>query len=801
MLRFVTRNFRKSAGLKMVSLILCSVIFVNLFYNSNSLAAHHTHLVIVGGTGDLARKYLWGSALRLFVENYHENRTFSFYAGSRIPQKDGDEAISEILNNNKCDLNDQKCEKLRPKFIENVKYVMLKYKENYTSLCEGFRASSHKYITTHQIFYLSVPSSAYQSVAEFINSNCRHEKIASTRVVLEKPFGRNMDDAAKQAEVISQYFNDEETHRVDHYLAKSVSKQILNFRARNREVLEPLMSAQYVDRVEIVMKERIGNKGRIDFYDQTGVVRDVMQNHLTELLALVAMELPVNVSDFKSIEEYKVQILRQVRPVTRDGLLLGQYSKYLEEAKEEIKDISQSHFTPTFAAALLQVNNPKWRHVPFILVSGKHMDERSSHVRILFREKEFCVSGCADGNSTFTKYPRQLVFQIGSGPVPSAGILVSKSLFTPAWPVGMKELPMTSKDSSIHGQSPGDFHYAVPVKDIPAYTMVMHDLYHKVRETFVTTARMLLLWKIWDNVIQETHGVIPRLYKEYEAVNMNFTVDGVKLRYLDQPLKYSGSFDRLEHRNDIAVIPALFRNQTLICKPVRELISALGTFIFRTAKNAIRERNVFHIAFSGGNSPLVLFKELLNSFPLFPWEQTHIWQVDERCVSQKHKQSNFLSLHDNLLKYINIPYFNIHPLPVSFAGKICDAKSKGDIFYEDMINHLIPAQVFDLILLGLGTDGHTASLFPGYILSKNNNKLVALTKSKLNGSYDRMSILPPLINNAREVTVLVTGKEKHHILQKLSETLSISKQYPITYVAPKSGNMSWYIDLEAWIGQ
>lgn len=525
-----------------------------------------------------------------------------------------------------------------------------------------------------------------------------------------------------------------------------------------------------------------------------------MQNHLTELLALVAMELPINISNCKIIEEYKLHLLRQIKPVTRDALLLGQYSKYLHEAKEEINNISQSQFTPTFAAALLQVNNPRWRNVPFILVSGKHMDERSSHVRILFREKDFCVSGCADGNSTFTKYPRQIIFQIGSGPVPSAGILVSKSLFHPTWPTGMKELPMTSKDSSIHGQSPGDFHYAVPIKDIPAYTMVVHDLYHQVREIFVTTARMLLLWEIWDSVIEETHGVAPRLYKEYGASNLNFTVDGFQLRYVHQQLDYTGSFDGLEPKN-IAVIPHLYRNKTLICKPVVDLIKALGAFIVQTAENSLRERNVFHLALSGGNSPLRLFKELLNSYPLFPWEQTHIWQVDERCVSHKHKQSNFLSLHENLLKFTDIPYFNIHPMPVSFAGKICDVKNKGDKFYEDMINHLIPAQVFDLIILGLGTDGHTASLFPGYTHSTDHAKLVALTRSKVDGNFDRMSLLPPLINNAREVSVLVTGKEKNSILQKIADIETESKKYPITYVSPSSGNMSWFIDMKAWIGQ
>lgn len=528
-----------------------------------------------------------------------------------------------------------------------------------------------------------------------------------------------------------------------------------------------------------------------------------MQNHLTELLALVAMDLPENVSESDMIERHKLHLLRRIRPVSKDALLLGQYSKYLEEATEELNNISQSYLTPTFAAALLQVNTLRWRGVPFILMSGKHMDERSSHVRILFREKEFCVSGCVDGNSTFTKYPRQLVFQLGHGPIPSAGILVSKSLFRPFWPVGMEELPMTSKDSAIHGQSPGDFHYAVPVKDIPAYNTVINDLYHNIHETFVTSARMLQLWDIWDTVIHETKYALPRLYKEYDAVNLNFTVDGYNLQYLEADVtnKY-GSLDGQDKPHDLnmMVIPDTFRNNTLVCKPLEGLVTALTSHIFRAAEHAIKERGVFHIAFSGGKTPIILYEELVSDFPLFPWEHTHIWQVDERCVSQNDEKSNFLSIHEHLLKFINIPYFNIHPMPVSIAGKVCDKHNKGDKSYADLLNHLIPAQEFDLILLGLGTDGHTASLFANSKILEEISKLVSFVKSKNDKNIDRMSLLPPLINNSREIIVLVTGIEKHHVLHKISEIVGSNKDFPITYISPRSGHMLWYVDFEAWNG-
>lgn len=522
-----------------------------------------------------------------------------------------------------------------------------------------------------------------------------------------------------------------------------------------------------------------------------------MQNHLTELLALVAMDLPDNISDSSLIEQHKLHILLQTRPGGRNSLVTGQYLKYLEQAKEEIEDTSRSHLTPTFAAALLRIESPRWRNVPFIMMSGKHMDERSSFVRILFREKEFCVCGCAGGNSTFTKYPRQLIFQIGYGPVPSAGILVSRSLFEPVWPPGMTELPMTSKDSTIHGQSPGDFHYAVPIKDDPAYVTVLHDLYHNVRETFVTAKRVLVLWDIWDNIIKESSSVIPRLYKEYHAQNLNFTVGGDSIEFIDKSTDYMIG---MEEHSDYHTIPGTFRNNTLVCKKKETLISLLAENIFKAAQAAVKERNVFHIAFSGGKTPVLLFKKLVNNFPLFPWQHTHIWQVDERCVSHKHDQSNFRSLHDRLLQYVQIPYFNIHPMPVNFAGKICDPNNQGDKLYEDIIKHTVSEQRMDFVLLGLGTDGHAASLFPESENLDDLKGLVSLTKSKQQGSKDRMSLLPPLINRARGVVVLVTGKEKHSILHKISSIDSPIKTFPITYVNLTDGDLSWYVDLDAWIG-
>ena len=160
----------------------------------------HTNFVIIGGTGDLARKYLWDSALELFVHNFNENTTFSFYAAARVPQKSGDGALQDILEDVHCDLDDAVCHKLRADFIVNLKYIQLKTSEQYYELCQNF-SLNHKEKQPWEmkvIFYLSVPSSAYESVAKSIHDNCRQDETVDLKVVLEKPFGSNKETAIHQ---------------------------------------------------------------------------------------------------------------------------------------------------------------------------------------------------------------------------------------------------------------------------------------------------------------------------------------------------------------------------------------------------------------------------------------------------------------------------------------------------------------------------------------------------------------------------------------------------------------------------
>ena len=175
-------------------------VAIFLLVSTVCLGKQHTDFIIVGGTGDLARKYLWDGALDLFVHNYNENTTFSFYAAARVPQNSGDEALQEIMQDTQCGVNDKKCHHLRPQFMGSVKYIQLKTPKQYEELCQNFTSKDDEkeQWEIKTIFYLSVPSSAYESVAKNIHDNCRHDGKADLKVVLEKPFGSDKKSAIHQ---------------------------------------------------------------------------------------------------------------------------------------------------------------------------------------------------------------------------------------------------------------------------------------------------------------------------------------------------------------------------------------------------------------------------------------------------------------------------------------------------------------------------------------------------------------------------------------------------------------------------
>ncbi|XP_060067801.1 GDH/6PGL endoplasmic bifunctional protein-like [Ylistrum balloti] len=781
-----------------ISCFILGFVISTPFIHCSEVERTHTDFVLIGATGDLAKKYLWQSMFQLYFNHASENVAFKFFGCGRSNFEEGTSLMDNILQKHvNCDFKSRsdECEKAKISFSKAVRYFPLQTDLDFENLgllldIEG----SNEGVKRGRIMYMAIPPSAYGSMSEKVWKCCYSRSSTSwNRLVLEKPFGSDHNSAVKMAEQIAKYYKEEEIYRVDHYLGKSVVKQILPFRHANQDILEPLLTSGHVARVEVVMKENIGVQVKLTIYDLLyGIIRDVMQNHLMELLALVAMELPVEITNTQQIDKSRLRLLSQIRPVNRKYLLTGQYDDYMMQAQTEKDNVTMSKFTPTFGAARVEIRNRRWSDVPFLLVSGKYLDERSSFIRIVFKENDFCIAGCQHHNGSHWKGQKQIIFQIGHGNLPSAGILVSKDLFNPVVPSSLKDLPITADDIAMYGQNLNDFTFLVPKDNQPAYVSVVEDMFIGRRENFVAKERLLSLWRLWSPVLNDQHSITPRLYQRNEDRSLNFklTSDGLQYIFSDEEnIIVDETFGQ-----HFTSLPANYLGHPIVVKSTEDsLVHAVAEVIVNAVNESLKVRDYVNIAFSGGKTPIKLFQVLADRQPPVPWEFIHIWQVDERCFSRQLDESNFKSLLDNLIKHIPIPYLHIHPMPVEVAGRVCSPDDRGSRVYEEDIQHYIPDLKIDVIVLGLGSDGHTASLFPNR--SHENSSLISMETKK-----SRMTMTLQLLNKGRQVLALVTGNKKHDILMALQDDKKTASEYPILGIKPVLGNFTWFVDYDAWFG-
>jgi glucose-6-phosphate 1-dehydrogenase len=261
--------------------------------------------------------------------------------------------------------------------------------EDFRALADRIQTLERQHrLPGNRIFYLALPPTTYMPVIDGLGQAGLSRSPGWTRLVVEKPFGQDLASAMALNEQIHRYFTESQVFRIDHYLGKETVQNLLIFRFGNA-IFEPLWHRNLVKSVQISVAETLGVEGRAGYYDQTGALRDMVQNHLTQLLALTAMEVPVSF-DAESIRTEKAKVLRAIPPVRPEHVTYGQYTRGAVNGQEvpgyrEEPGVSPDSHRETFVALKLSIENWRWEGVPFYLITGKRLPRRLTQIAVTFR--------------------------------------------------------------------------------------------------------------------------------------------------------------------------------------------------------------------------------------------------------------------------------------------------------------------------------------------------------------------------------------------------------------------------------
>lgn len=449
----------------------------------NGSIKHPFSMVIFGATGDLARFKLIPALFKLYQQNLLPKQ-FTLYGFARR-----DLSRDDFLDLYKHLSGDVAWDE----FVSHYHYQPGKFEDisAYDALGEKLRVLDKKADScNNRLFYLATPPNKYETILKNIRlsqlsdmcgiDNPKHDSSKSSKIILEKPFGNNLEHAQKLDKTLAEQFQESQIFRVDHYLGKEIVQNILAFRFANG-IFDPIWNSNYIDHVQVIISEKNGITGRGQFFDGVGNLRDVAQNHLLQLVTAIAMEQPKSFTK-ESVRDSRAQAMQAIRLIEPDDVqkyvVRGQYASYTNEDAVE-----KNSKTETYVAMKLFIDTPRFEDVPFYLQAGKKMDQDFVEISLVFKQtchilfKEY---GCPEIGNVLT-------FRIQ----PDEGIHMRTIVKKPGSKLALQPVNMHFTYKEAFGRQGTD-----------AYEKILMDILRGDQMLFNRSDELEHSWKLISNILK-----------------------------------------------------------------------------------------------------------------------------------------------------------------------------------------------------------------------------------------------------------------------------------------------------------
>jgi len=441
--------------------------------------------VVFGGTGDLMERKLLPALYRLSRGSENVGRTQVLGIARSTDFDDASYQSWALEALREAGLNDPD---MREWCEEHLGFQSIRDSttEDYQRLADRIRSDEEENnLPGNRVFYLGLPPKAFSMVTRRLGDVNLHEGPGWTRLVVEKPIGKDLESVQKLNTLVHQYFDESQIYRIDHYLGKETVRNLLVYRFANT-VFESLWNRHFIDNVQITVAEDLGVGTRTAYYDRSGALRDMVQNHLTQLLTLVAMEPPSSF-DPGPIRNEKIKVLNSIKPLDQEDVVYGQYTSggmngntvrgYLEE-----QGVPDDSTTETFVAMKMEMDNWRWKGVPFYLRTGKRLPKKFTEITVVFKRPPGSVFGNIEHD--IKQDVLRIVLQ------PDEGFSLYFDLKTPGNAFDLSTQPL-------------DFRYEDEFEPLPdAYETLLLDMMKGDQTLFVRADEVEASWALYSPLLK-----------------------------------------------------------------------------------------------------------------------------------------------------------------------------------------------------------------------------------------------------------------------------------------------------------